>query len=88
MWQVLIKRKLERKIAEYPDAVQDLYFALKRDLTFDGPEQPTWKNYSKLDANRYHCHLNYRYVACWTVISSTEMELEVYYVGTRENAPY
>ena len=44
MWQVLIKRKLERKIAEYPAAVQNLYFALKRDLTCDGPEQPTWKN--------------------------------------------
>ena len=38
MWQVLIKRKLERKIAEYPAAVQNLYFALKRDLTCDGPD--------------------------------------------------
>ena len=88
MWKVTIKRKLERKIAGYPDAIQNLYFALKQDLTSDGPVQTSWPNYSKLGENRHHCHLTHHYVACWIVLSDTEMEMEVYYVGSRENAPY
>ena len=35
----------------------------------------------------FHCHLNYRYVACWTHRQG-EIEIEVYYVGSREKAPY
>jgi hypothetical protein len=35
----------------------------------------------------YHCHLSYRYVACWTW-RKKEIVIEVYYVGSRENAPY
>jgi hypothetical protein len=31
--------------------------------------------------------LNYRYVACWTC-RKNEIEIEVYYVGSREKAPY
>ena len=88
MWRIKIKRKLERKIASYPDRIQNLYQALKRNLTLDGPEQPAWPNYSKLGREKYHCHLTHHYVACWTVLSATELEMEVYYVGSRENAPY
>ena len=50
-------------------------------------KQPTWKNYSKLGKNKYHCHLNYRHVACWTAEKET-ITIEVYYVGSREKAPY
>ena len=35
----------------------------------------------------YHCHLNYRYVASWTSRQG-EIIIEVYYVGSREKAPY
>lgn len=35
----------------------------------------------------HHCHLNYRYVACWTC-RRNEIVIEVYYVGSREKAPY
>ena len=88
MWNVVIKRKLERRIAMYPDRIQTLYMTLKRDLTVEGPIQTSWPNYSKLGPNEHHCHLTHHYVACWQVLSETELELEVYYVGTRENAPY
>jgi hypothetical protein len=46
-----------------------------------------WQNYSKLNVNQYHCHLTYRYVACWRHEKNTII-IEVYYVGSREAAPY
>lgn len=88
MWNVAIKRKMLRKLEQLPGNVQDLFADLKVDLEFSGPEQPSWPNYSKLGANRYHCHLNYHYVACWKTEADNTLTLEVYYVGSRENAPY
>lgn len=44
--------------------------------------------YSKLTHDRYHCHLNYRFVAVWEVIDDKIQVLEVTYVGSREDAPY
>ena len=88
MWTVLIKRKLLRDVESLPLTVQRKFAALKMDLEADGPVQPSWQNYSKLGENRHHCHLTHHYVACWTVLSGNEMKLEVYYVGSRESAPY
>lgn len=88
MWQVKIKRKLQKQIEALPQNVQDLFADLKMDLEYGGPEQTSWKNYSKLGKNKYHCHLTYRYVACWTVNDNMTLTMEVYYVGSRENAPY
>jgi len=88
MWAVAIKRKLLRKIGTLPLNVQMLFADLKMDLETNGPEQPGWMNYSKLGKNKYHCHLNYHYAACWQVEADNTLTLEVYYVGSRENAPY
>jgi hypothetical protein len=46
-----------------------------------------WQNYSKLSDNEYHCHLSFHYVACWRHTKNT-ITIEVYYAGSRENAPY
>jgi len=40
-----------------------------------------------LGKDQYHCHLNYRYVACWTC-HKNEILIEGYYAGSREKAPY
>ena len=53
----------------------------------DGPIQKRWNNFSPLGKEKYHCHLTYSYVACWTC-QKGEIEIEVYYVGSREKAPY
>ena len=86
-WTVTIKRKQLRNLRKLPRKVQDLFVFLEADLKADGPEQPGWPNYSKLSADTFHCHLNYRYVACWTADKQT-ITIEVYYVGSREKAPY
>ena len=88
MWCVQIRRRMLRELERLPITVQRKFAALKVNLESSGPVQPSWSNYSKSGENNYHCHLTHHYVACWLVKSETEMLLEVYYVGSRENAPY
>jgi mRNA-degrading endonuclease RelE of RelBE toxin-antitoxin system len=86
-YQVTIKRKIERNIYGLQKDVKKLFYLLVEDLKADGPFQKTWPNYSLLGGNKYHCHLKYSWVACWTW-SKGSIEIEVYYVGSREKAPY
>ncbi len=41
----------------------------------------------ELSADQHHCHLARKWVACWRMEEGT-IEIEVYYAGSRENAPY
>lgn len=86
-YEVKIKKKLLRDLVKLPEYVRKLLFLLIEDLKADGPVQKSWHNFSPLGDSTYHCHLNYRYVACWT-FRQGEIEIEVYYVGSREKAPY
>jgi mRNA-degrading endonuclease RelE of RelBE toxin-antitoxin system len=86
-YEVRIKKKVARGLERLPADVQKLLFLLILDLKSDGPIQKSWRNFSSLGKDRYHCHLNYRYVACWTC-RRNEIVIEVYYVGSREKAPY
>jgi len=86
-YQVRIKKKVDRGLTKLPLNIKKLLFLLIEDLKSDGPIQKGWHNFSPLGEDRYHCHLTYRYVACWTWRKG-EIEIEVYYVGSREKAPY
>ncbi len=86
-YEVRIKKKAERGLQKLPSDVQKLLFLLIADLQAGGPVQKSWQNFSPLGRDRFHCHLNYRYVACWTC-QKNEIVIEVYYVGSREKAPY
>lgn len=57
------------------------------DIADKGVERFEYPNYSKLGDNRYHCHLGYGWVACWRW-KDIMLVVEVYYVGSRESAPY
>ncbi len=87
MFTVLVKKSAEKRIAKAPEEVQILFDELTEDLESTGPIQPTWPNYSRLGGGRYHCHLNYSWVACWYHEKDTT-EIEVTYAGSREGAPY
>jgi len=87
MYKVSVKKKTCKSIEKAPMTVQILFDELVKDLKDKGPIQSEWPNYSKLSENRYHCHLNYSYVACWYNEKSS-IEIEVYYAGSREKAPY
>lgn len=86
-YKVSIKKKVNRGLTKLPKNVQQLLFLLIEDLISDGPVQKGWKNFSPLGKGKYHCHLTYHHVACWTS-NEGKIEIEVYYVGTREKAPY
>lgn len=86
-YNVKIKKKVARGLKKFPKDVQKLLFLLIEDLKSDGPIQKNWQNFSPLGKDQYHCHLTYRYVVCWTHHKG-EIEIEVYYVGSREKAPY
>ncbi len=87
MYNVFIKKKIVKNITKLPLWVQKKMAVLAMDLKEKGPEQANWQNYSKLSPTEYHCHLGTSWVACWNHDKDT-INIEVYYVGSREKAPY
>jgi hypothetical protein len=87
MYEVLLLNKARKSALKMPLAQQKLLLLLEDDLRVKGPVQPSWMNYSKLSDKTYHCHLSYRWVACWEE-TEAGLKIEVYYVGSRESAPY
>jgi len=84
---VMIPKKVDKIICKMPKKAKATLFTLLDDLASTGPVQPRYQNYSKLGKDRYHCHLSYHWVACWHC-ENGKYEVEVYYVGSRESAPY
>ena len=86
-YTIRITHKALKNLDKMPKPEQEKFFRLKTALETRGPEQPSFMNYSKLGMNMYHCHLSRKWVACWKNESGT-LTIEVYYVGSRESAPY
>jgi mRNA-degrading endonuclease RelE of RelBE toxin-antitoxin system len=86
-YNIVIKKKVAKNLKKLPVWVQKKMAILANDLREKGPKQPTWQNYSKLSRTEYHCHLGMSWVACWEHQNETII-IEVYYVGSREKAPY
>jgi mRNA-degrading endonuclease RelE of RelBE toxin-antitoxin system len=87
MFKVSIKKKVLKSIEKMPLKIQGKMNLLVKDLRNKGAIQSDWPNFSKLDENLYHCHLSRKWVACWEHEKNT-ITIEVYYAGSRENAPY
>jgi len=79
--------KVVEMARKMPQLEQKKLVNLIDDLTETGPIQTGWRNFSSLGGNKYHCHLSYKWVACWEYYEE-ETLIEVYYAGSRENAPY
>jgi mRNA-degrading endonuclease RelE of RelBE toxin-antitoxin system len=87
-WEVSHSKKSAKQIKQLPEKIFDALMTLEAEIEISGPIRGNWPNYSKLGKDQYHCHLSYKYVACWKVIDKRVQLVEVYYVGGRENAPY
>ncbi len=85
--KVVIKKKAQKGIVKMPINIQKKFGFLVDDLVDNGPIVHNWPNFSKLSITEYHCHLTRDWVACWRMEEGT-IEIEVYYAGSRENAPY
>jgi mRNA-degrading endonuclease RelE of RelBE toxin-antitoxin system len=87
MFRVFVKKKALKDAEKMPVSVQENLAALLEDLREKGPVQPGWPNYSRIGKEMYHCHLARKWVACWYCEDKKSI-IEVYYAGSRENAPY
>lgn len=87
MWHVTLSGKAAKQARELPKRQYAILARLIIDLELSGPIRGDWPNYSALGKDTHHCHLSYRWVACWGV-AKQHREIEIYYVGSRENAPY
>ena len=86
-YRVVVLKNVRKNILLLPEKARMRLKLLLVDLRENGPVQPKYQNYSKIGKNTYHCHLAYHLVACWRC-EEERLILEVYYVGSRENAPY
>lgn len=83
-------KKLDKSGSKRPSVI-DIIDLLALDLEKNGPHLPSWPHYGTLGKGRFHCHLRRgrpTYVACWKVMDYQSREIEVYYVGSHEGAPY
>ncbi|SHL04072.1 hypothetical protein SAMN05720762_10439 [Fibrobacter sp. UWH4] len=87
MYEVTLSKAAKKSIENLPMVDRKKLNRLIDSLKTTGPMQPSFRNFSKLGKDTYHCHLSYSWVACWRNENGT-LTIEVYYVGSREKAPY
>ena len=87
-FEIKLKKSVLKNIRRLPGNVLERFEHLVLVLRKTGPTGAhIFQNYSKLSDTEYHCHLNRSYVACWRHEKKT-ITIEVYYAGSREDAPY
>jgi len=86
-FRVTVKKKVAKCLGDLPEDVQDKLWTLIGAMQRLGPVRGDWPNYSKLGDDEHHCHLSPKWVVCWRSEQGTT-RIEVYYVGSREEAPY
>ena len=74
-------------VTKMPMRVQQKFMNLVDDLKIQGQIQRLCPNFSSIGGGKYHCHLELKWVACWTC-NKKDLLIEVYYAGSREDAPY
>lgn len=87
IYSVKIMKKVKKNIKKMPLDIQNKFTLLVEDIKKKGALRTEWQNFSELEKDKYHCHLSYHWVACWTWKKGTFL-VEVYYAGSREKAPY
>jgi mRNA-degrading endonuclease RelE of RelBE toxin-antitoxin system len=93
-WEVELTRNAEKQTEKLPQAIRNNVYFLIAELHVKGCFLPHRSYFGKIKGGKdaFHCHLKSgrpTYVACWKVAADkTLKKIEVYYVGTHENAPY
>jgi hypothetical protein len=96
-WRIDYSSSAKKQKRKLPGTVIAQLASLTWDLEHYGPIQPEWSHYSSLKKgknvplNAYHCHIKSgrpTFVVCWQVVDKATKIIEIFYVGTHENAPY
>ena len=97
VWCVTFSNRVRKEARKLPKNVKILLDTLALEIEKEGPYRKDWPNYGSLrkrggvSDESYHCHLKKghpTYVACWKIENKGLKKVEVFYVGTHENAPY
>ena len=93
-WNVAISEKARKQIDMLSERFKNAAALLIRDLTNNGPAQPDWPNYGRLQGKKSdlrHCHLAKKsrptYVVIWEVFKKLKKIL-VRQVKTHEKTDY
>jgi mRNA-degrading endonuclease RelE of RelBE toxin-antitoxin system len=93
-WKVETIGKARKQAKVLPEEIKYRFYDLIVDLQTNGAILNHRPHFGKIKGEKdaFHCHLNKgrpTYVACWRLTAENKIEIiEVYYVGTHENAPY
>ncbi len=96
-WQVFLTSAAAKQKKKLPANAIETLASLIGDMEQGGPIQKEWSHFGALKKgkgipeNAYHCHIKSgrpTYVVCWLVQDKKIQIIEIYYVGTHENAPY
>jgi mRNA-degrading endonuclease RelE of RelBE toxin-antitoxin system len=92
-WDVDLTRNAEKHMEKLPQGIRNNVYFLIAELHAKGYFLPHRSHFGKITGEKdtFHCHLKDgrpTYLACWKAADKTLKKIEVYYVGTHENAPY
>lgn len=94
-WTVYFTEKAAKQTRKLSQKIMSALDLLVADLkSYGGAPGKGWPNYGILRGKKgdlRHCHLikgKPTYVCCWEVTDKHKRIIEVFYVGTHENAPY
>ena len=73
MFNVIVTKKAMKGIEKMPHTIQLTMAHLIEDLIQNGPILRNWSNFSKIGINQYHCHLAYKWVACWEYLQEVPL---------------
>lgn len=96
VWTIEFTNSARKQVSKLNKQAYHALRLLVEDLKNNGPAPGKgWPNYGKLKGKAKqdlrHCHLikgKPTYVCCWSVTNKKDRQLEIYYVGTHEKAPY
>ena len=95
-WVVFYANKAVKQRKKLPRKIQEMLDLLVLEIEKAGPLRNNWAHFGPLKGkglpeNTYHCHIKSghpTYVSCWCIVDKQLRKVEIFYVGTHENAPY
>jgi len=95
-WVVSYSSKAVKQRKNLSQKIQEILDALVIEIEKAGPIRNNWSHFGPLKgkdlpANTYHCHIKSgrpTYVSCWYIVDKKLKKVEIFYVGSHENAPY
>ncbi len=95
-WVVTYASRAEKQRRKLPQKVQETLDLLALELEKVGPLRSNWPHFGPLKGkglpeHSYHCHIKSgrpTFVSCWFIVDKKLKKVEIFYVGTHENAPY